>query len=128
MQTLFAISLLVPEYDAGIEFYVGTLGFTLNQDEDLGSGKRWVRVTPPGDTGASLILARATDEPQRNAIGNQMGGRVGFFLQTDNFDRDYKAMIARSIHFEEEPRYEPYGIVAVWQDPFGNRWDLIQFT
>lgn len=128
MQSLFAISLLVPEYDAGIEFYVGTLGFTLDQDEDLGGGKRWVRVTPPGDTAASLILARAADEQQQRAIGNQMGGRVGFFLQTDNFDRDYGAMVSRNIHFEEEPRHEPYGIVAVWQDPFGNRWDLIQFT
>ncbi|MCX7889278.1 MAG: VOC family protein [Rhodobacteraceae bacterium] len=119
-----AVTLVVPDYDAAIAFYVGRLGFTLMADADLGDGRRWVTVAPPGG-GTALLLARAADDRQRAAIGNQTGGRVGFFLQTDDFAGDHAAMVAAGILFEEAPRTEPYGIVAVWRDPFGNRWDLI---
>ncbi|WP_170329108.1 VOC family protein [Ruegeria arenilitoris] len=127
-QSLFAVTLVVPDYDAAIAFYTRTLNFTLTQDIDLGDGKRWVLVTPPGAVSGSLLLARADGQNQIAAVGNQTGGRVGFFLQTDDFDRDHAAMRAKGVHFEEDPRHEAYGTVAVWRDPFGNRWDLIQFT
>ncbi|WP_170427853.1 VOC family protein [Ruegeria arenilitoris] len=127
-QSLFAVTLVVPDYDDAIAFYAKTLSFTLLQDVDLGDGKRWVRVAPPGTGDASLLLAKADGPEQSAAIGNQTGGRVGFFLQTDDFDRDFSAMTAAGVHFEEDPRHEPYGTVAVWRDPFGNRWDLIQFA
>ncbi|RBW60151.1 VOC family protein [Ruegeria sp. A3M17] len=127
-QSLFAVTLVVPDYDHAIAFYTQTLSFTLLQDVDLGGGKRWVRVAPPGSSDASLLLAKADGPSQTAAVGNQTGGRVGFFLQTDNFQRDHNAMVTAGVHFEEDPRNEPYGIVAVWRDPFGNRWDLIQFT
>jgi uncharacterized glyoxalase superfamily protein PhnB len=101
--------------------------------EDVDQGhKRWVRIQPPGTTAdhrqGSLILARADGDQQQAAIGNQFGGRVGLFLATDNFARDHAAMQRAGVRFEETPRHEPYGTVAVWRDPFGNRWDLIQFT
>ncbi len=127
-QCLHAVTLVVPDYASAIAFYVDTLGFDLLQDIDLGDGKRWVRVAPPGATEGSLLLARAAEAPQQEVIGAQTGGRVGFFLSTDDFTRDYVGMRARGIFFEEEPRDEPYGTVAVWQDPFGNRWDLIEFN
>ncbi|WP_171174216.1 VOC family protein [Ruegeria sp. HKCCD8929] len=127
-QSIFAVALVVADYDTAIAFYVDTIGFTLDQDKDLGGGKRWVRVTPPGAAQGSLILAQADGDAQRAAIGNQTGGRVGFFLTTDDFARDHAAMLAKGVVFEEEPRHEPYGTVAVWRDPFGNRWDLLQFT
>ncbi|MFD0908936.1 VOC family protein [Ruegeria arenilitoris] len=127
-QGLHAVTLVVPDYDDAIAFYTKTLRFRLTQDIDLGEGKRWVLVTPPGSDGAALLLAKADGDSQRAAIGIQTGGRVGFFLRTDDFARDHADMLANGVRFEEEPRYEPYGIVAVWQDPFGNRWDLIQFT
>lgn len=131
MQSLQAVSLLVPDYDAAIAFYCGQLGWHLAEDIDQGS-KRWVRILPPGADGqsgaASLILARAEGAQQQAAIGNQFGGRVGLFLATDDFARDHDAMLAQGVTFEEEPRQEPYGTVAVWRDPFGNRWDLIQLT
>lgn len=120
---LFA--LVVPDYDAALEFYVGKLGFTLLEDTDMGGGKRWVRVAPEG-TETAILLARASDAVQAKAIGNQTGGRVGFFLQTDDFDREYAKMRDAGVTFEEVPRHEPYGTVAVWRDPFGNRWDLMQ--
>jgi len=123
-QQISAIALLVPNYDAGIAFYVGKLGFHLLSDEDQGGGKRWVTVAPPGG-GAALLLAKAVGAPQAQAIGNQTGGRVGFFLQTDDFARDHAAMLAAGVTFEEPPRHEPYGMVAIWRDPFGNRWDLL---
>ncbi|SHE57644.1 Catechol 2,3-dioxygenase [Ruegeria intermedia] len=126
-QTLHAVTLVVPDYDDAIAFYTRTLRFRLTQDVDLGGGKRWVLVTPPGG-GAGLVLAKADGADQQAAIGNQTGGRVGFFLSTDDFARDHADMRAKGVLFEEAPRHEPYGIVAVWQDPFGNRWDLIQFT
>lgn len=126
-QSLHAVALIVPDYDEAIGFYCGKLGFVLAEDVDLGD-KRWVRILPPGATTGSLILARADSPDQQSAIGNQFGGRVGLFLTTDDFDRDHAAMLARGIHFEETPRSEPYGKVAVWRDPWGTRWDLIQFT
>jgi catechol 2,3-dioxygenase-like lactoylglutathione lyase family enzyme len=118
-----ALALLVPEYDTAIAFYVGILGFRLTEDIDQ-DRKRWVTVEPPGG-GTRLVLARAEGPDQRSAIGNQAGGRVFLFLQTDDFARDHAAMIAAGVIFEEDPRHEPYGSVAVWRDPFGNRWDLI---
>ena len=127
-QTLHAVTLVVPDYDAAIAFYTQTLNFTLTKDIDLGGGKRWVLVTPPGSNSGSLLFARAIGPNQIAAVGNQTGGRVGFFLQTDNFERDHAAMLDNGVHFEEEPRHEPYGTVAVWRDPFGNRWDLLQFS
>ena len=128
MQSLHAVTLVVPDYDDAIAFYTNVLSFSLLQDIDLGGGKRWVRVAPPGSSGGTLLLARAANGVQRSCIGNQTGGRVGFFLETDDFNRDYENMRVNGVHFEEPPRYEPYGTVAVWRDPFGNRWDLIQFT
>ncbi len=131
MQTLHALSLVIADYDEAISFYCTTLGWTLVDDIDMGS-KRWVRIQPPGAEGlpgaASIILARADGPKQEAAIGNQFGGRVGLFLATDDFARDHAQMLAAGVTFEEEPRHEPYGTVAVWRDPFGNRWDLIQFA
>jgi catechol 2,3-dioxygenase-like lactoylglutathione lyase family enzyme len=121
--SLFAI--VVPDYDAALAFYAGTLGFEVRSDEDMGGGRRWVTVAPQGAETA-ILLARATDTAQAAAIGAQTGGRVGFFLQTDDFERDFAAMRAKGVVFEEPPRHEAYGTVAVWRDPFGNRWDLLQ--
>ncbi len=102
------------------------MGFDLLEDTDLGGGKRWVRVGPKGAQTA-FLLARAVGEQQTAAIGNQGGGRVWLFLQTDDFHKDYAGMRAKGIVFEEDPRHEPYGTVAVFNDAFGNRWDLIEF-
>ncbi len=121
---LGAVALVVPDYDAAIFFFVGVLGFRLTADIDQGR-KRWVTVEPPGG-GVNLVLAQAEGEVQRAAIGNQCGGRVFLFLETDDFARDHARMSAAGIAFEEAPRTEPYGTVAVWRDPFGNRWDLIK--
>jgi catechol 2,3-dioxygenase-like lactoylglutathione lyase family enzyme len=126
-QSIDTVALVVPDYDAAIAFYVGTLGWKLLSDLPQGPGKRWVVVAPPGGSGTRLLLARAEGPAQTAAIGNQTGGRVGFFLTTDDFARDHAAMLAAGVTFEEEPRHEPYGTVAVWRDPFGNRWDLIAF-
>ena len=119
-----AVTLVVPDYDAGIDFYVGTLGFDLVCDEDQGAGKRWVLVSP-AESETALLLAKAVTAKQSAAIGAQTGGRVGFFLHSKDFDSDYTRMKANGVHFEEHPRSEPYGKVAVFQDPFGNRWDLL---
>ena len=121
---LSALSLLVPDYDAGIAFYCGVMGFTLEEDIDQGH-KRWVRVAPEAG-GTAFILARAENDTQKAAIGQQGGGRVWLFLQTDDFGRDHARLQQAGVHFEETPRHEPYGIVAVFCDPFGNRWDLIE--
>jgi len=118
-----ALALVVPDYDAALAFYVGTLGFRLCEDIDQGR-KRWVTVEPPGG-GTRLVLARAEGAAQAAVIGNQAGGRVFLFLSTDDFARDHAAMTAAGITFEEAPRHEAYGTVAIWRDPFGNRWDLI---
>jgi catechol 2,3-dioxygenase-like lactoylglutathione lyase family enzyme len=118
-----ALALVVPDYDLALAFYVDTLGFRLCEDIDQGR-KRWVTVEPPGG-GTRLVLARAEGAEQVAAIGNQTGGRVFLFLTTDDFARDHATMTAAGVTFEEAPRHEPYGSVAVWRDPFGNRWDLI---
>lgn len=121
---LSAVAIVVPDYDAAIAFYVGQAGFQLVEDVSMGAGKRWV-VVSPGAGSADLILAQAVGERQTAAIGAQTGGRVGFFLETDDFARDHARMLAAGVQFEAGPRVEPYGTVAVWRDPFGNRWDLI---
>lgn len=120
---LSAITLIVPDYDAGIDFYCGVMGFGLTEDVDQGR-KRWVRVTPPGaQTG--FILARADDDQQKAAIGKQGAGRVWLFLKVDDFTAEFDRLTAAGVIFEEAPRHEPYGKVAVFRDPFGNRWDLL---
>lgn len=124
-QTIANVTLLVPDYDAGIAFYVDQLGFTLLEDTTLSETKRWVRVAPPGAQTA-LLLAKADGDAQAAAIGQQTGGRVSFFLHTDNFARDYAAMRAKGVTFKEDPRHEAYGSVVVFEDPFGNLWDLIE--
>lgn len=121
---LAAMALLVPDYDSAVAFYVGVMGFDLLEDVDQGR-KRWVTVAPRGG-GCALVLARADTAEQAAAIGNQTGGRVFLFLETDDFARDHAAMLAAGVRFEETPRQEVYGTVAVWRDPFGNRWDLLQ--
>ena len=126
MQHLANVALIVSDYDEAIAWYTQVLGFDLLQDTDLGDGKRWVRVSPPGATGTSLLLAQAATEAQRGRIGDQVGGRVGFFLHTDDFATDYAALTGRGVRFAEEPRQESYGTVAVFVDLYGNRWDLVQ--
>ena len=118
-------SLLVRDYDEAIEFYTRRLGFELREDTDLGAGKRWVVVAPPGG-GSGLLLARAVSERQLEAVGDQSGGRVFLFLETDDFQRDHAAYVEIGIHFVETPRREFYGKVAVFEDLYGNRWDLIE--
>ncbi|MGB7241191.1 MAG: VOC family protein [Sulfitobacter sp.] len=125
-QSIFAITLVVPDYDSAIAFYVGSLGFDLIEDTAMGPNKRWVLVAPSGDGNTRLLLARAADDVQAGSIGHQTGGRVGFFLHTDDFDADYARMCAAGVDFEETPRAEAYGKVVVFQDPFGNRWDLLE--
>jgi catechol 2,3-dioxygenase-like lactoylglutathione lyase family enzyme len=122
---LHAVTLLVPDYDAAIAFFTAA-GFALREDTDLGGGKRWVTVAPPGG-GTALLLGRATTPAQKAAIGAQAGDRVGFFLTTTDFAASHAMLTAAGATWEEAPREEPYGTVAVWRDPFGNRWDLIRF-
>jgi catechol 2,3-dioxygenase-like lactoylglutathione lyase family enzyme len=125
-QRLFAVTLVVPDYQAALDFYVGKLGFMVIEDVDQGH-KRWIRIAPPGGSGGmTLVLGRAEDDRQRRAIGDQTGGRVFLFLETDDFARDHAAMRSAGVTFDEAPRNETYGTVAVWRDPFGNRWDLIE--
>ena len=125
MAHIAAFSLLVRDYDEAIAFYVGKLGFELSEDADRGGGKRWVRVTPRGGH-TSLLLARAVTDEQRAAVGNQSGGRVWLFLETEDFDRDHAAFLTAGVHFRETPRREEYGVVAVFEDLYGNAWDLIE--
>ncbi|PKP94887.1 MAG: extradiol dioxygenase [Alphaproteobacteria bacterium HGW-Alphaproteobacteria-14] len=117
-------TLVVPDYDAGIAFFVDTLDFDLIEDSDLGSGKRWVVVG--GADGGRLLIAKATTETQTAAIGNQTGGRVGFFAHTDDFAGTQARLVDAGILLHAQPRHESYGTVAVFSDPFGNRWDLIE--
>ena len=124
-QTIAIFTIVVPDYDAGIDFYVNALGFELLEDTPRSPTKRWVRVAPKGAETA-ILLAKADGPAQDAAIGNQTGGRVGFFLHTDDFERDYQAMKAKGVTFKETPRHEPYGSVVVFQDPWGNLWDLIE--
>ena len=120
------VALVVESYDEAIAWYVERLGFVLTEDVDLGSGKRWVTVSPRGGAGARLLLAEASGEEQAGRIGNQTGGRVFLFLETDDFGRDHEAMLANGVEFREAPRHEAYGTVAVFADLYGNLWDLIE--
>ena len=129
-QSLSAIALMVQDYDEAIAWYTGILGFRLVEDTDMGEGKRWVRVGPKGPkdevSGMCFLLAKAVNEQQRASVGNQAGGRVFLFLDTDDFARDYADYRAKGVEFEEEPRHEAYGDVAVFRDLYGNRWDLVE--
>jgi catechol 2,3-dioxygenase-like lactoylglutathione lyase family enzyme len=126
-QSLVHVSLVVDDYDEAIAFFCDTLNFTLVEDSYVPEqDKRWVVVAPPGSNGASLLLARASSPEQATRVGNQTGGRVFLFLHTDDFERDYQNMRAAGVTFIEEPRREAYGTVVVFEDLYGNRWDLIE--
>jgi catechol 2,3-dioxygenase-like lactoylglutathione lyase family enzyme len=121
---LATIALVVRDYDEAVRWYTDKLGLALAEDVDLGGGKRWVRLA--GSGGARLLLAKAEGERQASRIGDQTGGRVFLFLETDDFARDHKAMLAKGVVFKDEPRHEAYGTVAVFADLYGNVWDLIE--
>ncbi|HEX4415324.1 MAG TPA: VOC family protein [Lacipirellulaceae bacterium] len=126
-QSIALVSLVVPDYDDALAFYVGVLGFRLVEDSPMpAQNKRWVVVAPPGSIGTKLLLARAANAEQASRIGNQTGGRVFLFLHTDDFERDYRALKAKGVDFARERSEEAYGTVAVFRDPWGNLWDLIQ--
>lgn len=126
VRSVATVAVVVRDYGEAIAWYTDKLGFVLEQDVDLGGGKRWVTVTPAGASGARLLLAEAGDDKQASRIGDQTGGRVFLFLETDDFHRDHQAMLAKGVVFREEPRHEAYGTVAVFQDVVGNLWDLIE--
>ena len=125
-QYLAGISLVVNDYDEAIDFYTRKLSFNLLEDTRMSDTKRWVVIAPPGSTGCTILLAKAANDAQKAAVGNQTGGRVFLFLHTDNFDRDYNQMQEAGIEFIESPRQEVYGKVVVFADLYGNRWDLIE--
>ncbi|WP_250623349.1 VOC family protein [Pinirhizobacter soli] len=128
-QSIVHVALVVDDYDEAIAFYVGKLRFTLVEDTyQPEQDKRWVVVAPPGSTGTSLLLAKASNAEQAPFVGNQAGGRVFLFLNTDDFWRDYKHMQAEGVRFVREPAEQPYGTVAVFEDLYGNRWDLLQLN
>src|SRR5215469_6293331 len=120
------IALLVRDYDEALAFYTESLGFKLVEDTPLPDGKRWLLVAPPGANETSILLAKASTPQQTAHIGNQTGGRVFLFLHTDDFWRDYHRMQEKGVVFQEKPRNEPYGTVAIFSDLYGNRWDLLQ--
>ncbi|TPI09912.1 VOC family protein [Mesorhizobium sp. B4-1-1] len=121
-----SVALVVGNYDEAVAWYVERLGFMLIENVNLGGGKRWVIVAPAKGQGARLLLAEASGEEQESRIGNQTGGRVFLFLETDDFSRDHRAMLAKGVEFREAPRFEAYGTVAVFSDLYGNLWDLIE--
>ena len=125
-QKIGNVALVVENYNDAIDFYTQKLNFELIQDTDLGGGKRWVQISPRNSNGTNLLLALADSEDQLGAVGNQSGGRVFLFLQTNDFWRDYESMKAKGVIFNEEPRVEQYGTVVVFQDLYGNKWDLLQ--
>jgi lactoylglutathione lyase len=125
-QTIHHVALLVRDYDEAIAYFTQRLRFELVEDTELGGGKRWVLVAPPGRAGIALLLARAATPEQLDRVGNQTGGRVFLFLHTDDFWRDYRDMRSRGVQFTEEPRHEAYGTVAVFVDLYGNKWDLVE--
>jgi catechol 2,3-dioxygenase-like lactoylglutathione lyase family enzyme len=125
-KSIACVTLVVRDYEEAIAYFTGLLGFVLAEDEPVAGGKRWVRVAPPSNRGASLLLARAATAEQLARVGDQTGGRVALFLHTDDFWADYRAMQSRGVRFTEQPREEPYGTVAVFLDLYGNRWDLVQ--
>lgn len=127
-QSIVHVALVVRDYDEAIHFYTKKLHFTLVEDTyQPVQDKRWVLIAPPGSSGATLLLARASKPEQEAFIGNQTGGRVFLFLQTDDFWRDYNEMVSHGITFVREPKVEPYGIVAVFEDLYGNLWDLVEW-
>jgi catechol 2,3-dioxygenase-like lactoylglutathione lyase family enzyme len=132
MSRLGLVTFVAHEYDEAIGFFVGKLDFELVEDTDMGEGKRWVVVAPAGgsnsglNSSASLLIARAVTDAEKASVGHQAGGRVAFFLNTDNFDRDYANWSDRGVKFREQPRHEVYGTVAVFEDLYGAPWDLIQ--
>ena len=126
MQTLGHIALVVRDYDDALAFFTGTLNFRVIEDTRLGENKRWVLIAPRGSQGTSLLLTHADTPEQASRIGNQTGGRVFLFLHTDDFWRDYHEMTARKVKFIRQPREEEYGTVAVFEDLYGNQWDLLQ--
>ncbi len=123
---LFQIALLVPDYDEAIEYYTETLSFRLLEDTDMGKGKRWVVLSPGQEASCRILLAKAKNEEQKKAIGNQCGGRVFLFLHTDNFQRDYDHYVSKGVKIVDQPRDEEYGRVVVFVDRYGNKWDLIE--
>lgn len=125
-QKIAQIALVVKDYDEAIEFYTQKLSFKLLEDTQLSETKRWVIISPPGSKGCNLLLAKATNDVQRAAIGNQSGGRVFLFLYTDDFWRDYKNMQVKGVSFVREPETHAYGTVAVFKDLYGNLWDFIE--
>lgn len=126
-QSIVHVTLVVRDYDEAIAFFTGKLDFVLVEDTCVPEqDKRWVTVAPPGSTGTTLLLARPSRPGQEDYVGNQTGGRVTFFLGTDDFWRDYARMRARGVRFVREPKVEPYGTVAVFEDLYGNLWDLLQ--
>jgi catechol 2,3-dioxygenase-like lactoylglutathione lyase family enzyme len=128
-QSIVHVALVVRDYDEAIEFYTRKLNFSLVEDTyQPEQDKRWVIVAPPGSTGTSVLLARAARPEQEPFVGNQTGGRVFLFLNTDDFWRDYNAMVSRGIVFVREPKVEPYGTVAVFKDLYGNLWDLLELN
>jgi catechol 2,3-dioxygenase-like lactoylglutathione lyase family enzyme len=127
-QSIVHIALVVNDYDEAIAFYTEKLNFTLMEDTPQSETKRWVLVAPPGSEECCLLLARGVGEEQRSRIGNQTGGRVFLFLKTDDFWRDYQQMRSRGINFVREPKNEEYGTVAVFEDLYGNLWDLVEFN
>lgn len=127
-QSIVHVALVVRDYDEAIEFYTQKLHFTLVEDTyQPEQDKRWVLVAPPGSTGTALLLARASTPEQQAFIGNQTGGRVFLFLRTDDFWRDYHEMVSHGIHFVRKPKTESYGTVTVFEDLYGNLWDLVEF-
>lgn len=124
-RTIANLALVVRDYDEAIAFYVHKLGFDLLEDIPMGESKRWVRISP-SEQSCSLLLAKADTDEQASRIGNQAGGRVFLFLHTDDFQRDYAQMRSRGVHFTETPRREVYGTVAIFEDLYGNKWDLIE--
>ena len=125
-QALGHVALVVRDYDEALAFYTQTLNFTVVEDTQMSEEKRWVLIAPPGSQGVTLLLAKAATPEQASRIGNQTGGRVFLFLHTDDFWRDYNEMTARNVKFIRPPKEEPYGTVAVFEDLYGNLWDLLQ--
>jgi catechol 2,3-dioxygenase-like lactoylglutathione lyase family enzyme len=124
-QAIGGVSMLVRDYDEAIAFYSGCLQFRVVEDTPLGGGKRWVLLAPPGANEARILLAKAKNKRELAAVGRQAAGRVFMFLHTDDFARDYRDMKRRGVKFNEEPRREAYGTVAVFEDLYGNKWDLL---
>lgn len=125
MSYLGGVTIVVDDYDKAINYYCDALGFTLCEDTQMSEGKRWVVIAPTLNVGATVLLAKATSDSQVNAIGNQTGGRVAFFLYTNSFNDDYSRMLAKGVDFIEKPRLESYGKVVVFKDIYGNKWDFI---